>query len=281
MKIAAVIAASLALGGSLTAARAAPPSVASLDFCADQYVLALAEPGQIAGVSPQADREFSFFADRASGLPVIGASAEEILIREPDVAVRIWGGGYDAAKVLERFGVSVVQVSMATTLEEARQNLLTVGEALNQSARARALADDMERRLDAVKQSLGSTRPEALYITASGATSGRDTIIHDMLTAAGLTNMSANLGTSPWYPVDIEALALSSPDLFVAGFFDLQSAQLDNWSFSRHSFLQSRIDAGPVVDVPSREVSCAAWFAIDAIERIAAGRKRLESAKDE
>lgn len=281
MRIAAVIAALLVSGGGATAARAVPPSVASLDFCADQYVLALADPGQIVGVSPQADREFSFFADRASGLPVIGASAEEFLIRAPDVAVRIWGGGYDAVTVLERFGVSVVQVSMATTLDEARQNLLTVGEALGQSKRARALADDMERRLDAVKERLGPKRPDALYITASGATSGRDTIIHDMLTAAGLSNMSANLGTSPWYPVDIEALALSSPDMFVAGFFDLQSAQLDNWSFSRHSFLQSRIDAGPVVDVPSREVSCAAWFAIDAIERIAAGRNRLEAAKDE
>ena len=41
--------------------------VASLDYCADQFVLKLVEPARIAAVSKDADREFSYIPDSAAG----------------------------------------------------------------------------------------------------------------------------------------------------------------------------------------------------------------------
>ena len=69
----------------------ASPSVASLDFCADQYVLALADADRIVGVSPHAETEFSYLAEKAHGIPKIRPTAEEVLVLEPEAVVRLWG----------------------------------------------------------------------------------------------------------------------------------------------------------------------------------------------
>ncbi len=263
------------LVSGVSAGQAAGPSVASLDFCADQYVLALADPDQIVSVSPHAETEFSYLAEKAAGIPKIRPTAEEILVLEPEIVVRLWGGGYGAKDTLERYGIPVVQVSLAVTLEETKANLLAVGEALGHLDRAEAIAADLDARLSAIQAVPDEERPVALYVTPSGTTTGRGTFIHEMMTTAGVGNMSAELGTSPWHPVNLEALALSPPDMIVAGFFDLRSGKLSNWSLSRHEFLRRQGETRPVARIPSREIACAAWFVVDAIEEIAAKRRSL------
>ncbi|MCR9242152.1 MAG: ABC transporter substrate-binding protein [Rhodobiaceae bacterium] len=263
------------LVSGVSASQAAGPSVASLDFCADQYVLALADPDQVIGVSPHAETEFSYLAEKAAGIPKIRPTAEEILVLEPEMVVRLWGGGYGAKDTLERYGIPVVQVSLAVTLEETRENLLAVGKALGHLDRAEAIAADLDARLSAIQAVRDEKRPVALYVTPSGTTTGRGTFIHEMMTTAGVDNMSAELGTSPWHPVNLEALALSPPDMIVAGFFDLRSGKLSNWSLSRHEFLRRQAETRPVARIPSREIACAAWFVVDAIEEIAAQRRSL------
>lgn len=263
------------LVSGVSAGQAAGPSVASLDFCADQYVLALADPDQIVGVSPHAETEFSYLAEKAIGIPKIRPTAEEILVLEPEMVVRLWGGGYGAKDTLERYGIPVVQVSLAVTLEETKANLLAVGEALGHLDRAKAIAVDLETRISAIQAVPDEERPVALYVTPSGTTTGRGTFIHEMMTTAGVDNMSAALGTSPWHPLNLEALALSPPDMIVAGFYDLRSGKLSNWSLSRHEFLRRQGEIRPVARIPSREIACAAWFVVDAIEEIAATRRSL------
>lgn len=263
------------LVSGVTAGQAAGPSVASLDFCADQYVLALADADQIVGVSPHAETEFSYLAEKAAGIPKIRPTAEEILVLQPDAVVRLWGGGYGAKDTLERYGIPVVQVSLAVTLEETKANLLAVGAALGHLDRAEDIAANLETRIAAIQSVPEEERPVALYVTPSGTTSGRGTFIHEMMLTAGVNNMSANLGTSPWHPVNLEALALDPPDMIVAGFYDLRSGKLSNWSLSRHEFLRRQGDIRPVAQIPSREIACAAWFVVDAIEEIAATRRSL------
>lgn len=252
---------------------------ASLDFCADQYVLALAERDEIVGVSPHADTEFSYFADKAAGLPKIRPTAEEILILNPDLVIRQWGGGYGAGDLLKRFGVPTIEISFGVTFEDARENLLRIGDAMGKGDKARDLVAQMDARYERLKAEIVSdeSRPTALYITPSGTTSGEGTFIHDVMREAGVENVSADLGNSPWHPINLEALALSPPDMIVAGFYDLRSRRLDNWSLSKHHFLQRTMDEKPVAFIPSREIACAAWFVIDAVEEIAAIRESIDA----
>ena len=78
--------------------------IVSLDFCADQYVLKLADREQILAVSPDAVREFSYMRETAQGLPTVRSVAEDVLILKPDLVVRSYGGGPKAGDFFERAG---------------------------------------------------------------------------------------------------------------------------------------------------------------------------------
>ncbi len=68
------------------AAGAAPlPRVVSLDYCADQYVLALADREQILAVSPAAGAEYSYMAERAQGVPRARPTPEDEVARSTGV----------------------------------------------------------------------------------------------------------------------------------------------------------------------------------------------------
>lgn len=260
----------LAIFAGAAAAAAAPlPRVVSLDYCADQYVLALADRAQILALSPSATAEFSYLADRAEGLPQVRPTPEAVLMLAPDLVVRQWGGGFGAPEVLKRFRIPVAQIGFGDTLAEARVNLLAVGEALGRPERARALAADMDRRLAAVARRRPEKAPGALYLTAGGMTSGGGTFIDAALQSAGVANMTAAAGGRGWVPLSLERLALDPPDLFVAAFFDKRERRVDAWSPIRHAFLKREMDARPAVFLPGRQVACSAWFVVDAIEAIA------------
>ncbi|MEZ5998409.1 MAG: hypothetical protein R3B98_06925 [Hyphomonas sp.] len=73
-------------------ALAEKPRVVSLDYCADQFVLGLADREQILAVSKDAEKPFSHLRDRAAGLPKVRAAAEDVVALKPDIVVRSWGG---------------------------------------------------------------------------------------------------------------------------------------------------------------------------------------------
>ena len=90
--------------------------IVSLDFCADQYVLKLADREQILAVSPDAVREFSYIRETAQGLPTVRSVAEDVLILKPDLVVRSYGGGPKAGDFFERAGIPVLQVGWTATV---------------------------------------------------------------------------------------------------------------------------------------------------------------------
>lgn len=253
----------------IPAAAAEKPSVVSLDYCADQYVLALADPGQIIALSPAARSEYSYHADRAEGLPSIRPTPEDVLLSHPDLVVRQWGGGFGAGQMLERAGVPVVQVASGETQAVTIQNLRQIGAALDQEDRAEALVAQMQNRLSKLPAPSGR-KPRALYVTAGGATTGAGTFIHHLITTAGLDNAGALGGHTGWRMVDMEQLALDPPDIIIAGFFDLRERRVGHWSAARHSLLKKMMVEKPVVIIPSRMIACSAWFFVDAVDLIRA-----------
>src|ERR1700760_771357 len=86
-------AATLLLGGllaalALGAAGAAPRRIVSLNACADQYLIALADKDQIVALTQFArDPNLSFYADRARGYPVSDGQAEAVLAMKPDLVI--------------------------------------------------------------------------------------------------------------------------------------------------------------------------------------------------
>jgi len=256
--------------GGLTIPLNAQERVISLDYCADQYVLALAERQNIVAVSPSADSEYSYLASRSSGLAQIRPSGEEVLFSRPDLVVRQWGGGFGATAYLARFSTNIAQVLFGANLEIAAVNLGSIGESLGESEKAQKLIEELKDRLTRVRAPLEpqSELPRAIYVTPGGLTTGADTFVHEVMIAAGVINMAADGGQRGWRELNLEAIALDPPDLVIAAFFDLRSARVNHWSVARHKFLREVMEKTPTVMLPAAQLACSAWFFMDAVESI-------------
>jgi iron complex transport system substrate-binding protein len=244
------------------------PHAVSLDYCADQYLIALAGPDQLLAVSPNATSEYSFLAEEAEGLPSLRASAEEVLVMAPDIAIRQFGGESAILPMLERLGIEVVQLGFSDSPESARSNLRLVGRALGREARAEALIADMDRRLAEVAARGRGGGLTAIYLTPGGFTSGAGTFIDAVIRSAGLTNLGAAGGRQGWYDLNIENLVMNPPDLIIGSFFDLRTSRMNHWSVARHSYVRKLLEERPSVIVPGRYVACSAWFFVEAVEMI-------------
>lgn len=246
------------------------PRAVSLDYCADQFLIALADPDQIAGVSPGADGDYAYLRETARGLPQLRPVAEEIAPRRPDVVFRFWGGGPRLAQTLERVGARVVTFKYAADFDAVRANIRTAAEALERRARGEALIAELDARLAALARR-GTNAAAALYVTPGGVTAGAGTMVDAIFAAAGVDNAAAEAGLAGWPPLPVETLILDPPEAVVAGFFTLASERASNWSAARHPAFEAVFEKARVIHLPADLLSCPAWFSVEAAERIAAG----------
>ncbi len=250
-----------------------PRRIVSLDFCADQYVLTLVKRREIAGLSPDATKSFSYMREAAKGLPVVRPRAEDILMLEPDIVVRSYGGGPNAAAFFARAGIDVVQIDHANDMEGLEEVIKAAAEDLGARRRGAALLSDMRARLAALDAAVEGDRKSAsvLYLTSKGAAAGRGTVIDDAIARAGFSNFRRRAG---WGSIPLERLASARPDIIAAGFFETGDLVTDRWTPARHPVLRRRLEDGPVVRLPGAWTACAAWPLVDAVEALAASGRR-------
>ncbi|WDI32426.1 ABC transporter substrate-binding protein [Hyphococcus flavus] len=257
---------------ALVSSAAASPRVISLDYCSDQYVLKLADKEQIIAVSRGADKDYSYMRDEAKNHKRIRPSPEEVLILEPDLVIRQWGGGVGATETLSQFGAKVVSLGYPEDFGGVKANIRMVASALDQVDRGEQLIDEMQSRLDAVKSNT-TDQKRALYVTPGGVTAGAHTMIDAILTAAGLINIAAADGEIYWPPLPAESLLLNPPAVIVTGFFLSRDQDINYWSAARHPAIEQQFEKTPTIHLPPDVISCAAWFAVDAVEQIAQQRE--------
>ncbi|WP_395647077.1 ABC transporter substrate-binding protein [Terricaulis sp.] len=250
-----------------TPAAAQPMRVVSLDYCADQFVLALADRSQIAAVSRGAARDDSYFRDRAHGLRQTRGTLEEVLALHPDLVVRSWGGPWDAEAVYGRFGVPVLQVGDTVTFALARADLLDAAARLDQRERGEAIARDLDARLARLHANAPADAPPVMYLSAGGAVAGRGVLMDEVIAAAGGRNVWTG---QSWTVLPLERMVETPPVLIATGFFGTARERMNAWSPSRHPVLQRALAHARRVDLPAAAISCEAWYAVDAAESIAA-----------
>jgi iron complex transport system substrate-binding protein len=246
-------------------AHAAPLRVVSLDYCADQFVLALADRSQIAAVSRGAVRDDSYYRDRARGLRATRGSMEDVLALRPDLVVRNWGGPWDAEAAYGRFGVPVLQVADATDFVAARVDLTDAARVLGQNARGDVLARNLDARLARLAAQAPRTPPPVMYLSAGGAVAGSGVLMDAVIRAAGGRNLW--VGDS-WTVLPLERMIETPPALIALGFFDTGRTNMNAWSPSRHPVVRRALAQTRTVRLPPAAISCEAWYAIDAAEML-------------
>lgn len=241
-----------------------PLRIVSLDFCSDQFVLKLVDRDRILAVSPDAVKDFSYMRETAKGLPTVRPTAEDVLILEPDLIVRSYGGGPNAESFFESAGIAVITLGWASDIEGIMSVMRETSRKLGESARGEAVIKDMQTRIDALPHP--STRPEALYMTPTGVTTGEGSLIHEMMITAGLTNFQKKAG---WRSLPLERLVYEKPDMIAAAFYDSQVNDIDAWGAANHPIARGQMKNLPTVNLQGAWTSCGGWFLMDAIEALA------------
>jgi len=248
-----------------------PMRIVSLDYCADQYVLRLADLEQVLAISPYAVEAFSYMREAAKRDSTERPIAENVLILKPDLVVRSYGGGPNAAAFFERAGVPVLQVGWASNVDREDVGSIPtliqhMAEGLGQAERGRALVSDFRARLAAIQAR--QTGDSAFYMTPGGVTTGPGSLVHEMLLAAGLENFESAPG---WRSLPLERLVYEQPDLVAAGFFETLHSHPNAWSASKHPVARAQLDGPDVVPLEGAWTACGGWFILDAIEALADG----------
>lgn len=246
--------------------------IVSLDYCADQFVLGLADRGDILALSPDAGAAFSYMRAAAAGLPTVRPRAEDVLTLRPDLVVRAYGGGPKARTFFERAGVPVLQIAFADDIDGARAVIRHAARGLGVAERGETLIAEMDSRLRAARVHAPGTR--ALYVTPAGYTAGPRTLVHSLFTAAGLDNF----GTRPgWHPIPLERLAYEMPDMIAAATFGVGTNHDDAWTSFRHPVIRRTMRSVPAAAVDGATTSCGGWFLADAVTALAALHHELST----
>lgn len=262
----------LALNGMANAQDAALPRVASASLCADQYILALADPSQITSLSKNATGPLSAQADKAADHRRNRGALEEFLAMDTDLVLLDSHDAPQLRRVLPEFGIQVHELANTlTTFEDVFGEIRRVGRLLGRPTRAEELVVQLETRLDAVKRSQGDDQPLISYFRPDGGGAGAGTFVNEVLQTAGFENLQVKLDYPGWGRIPMEELVLTPPPGGITSFFDT-SPESARSRFGTNAFYRKLAREDALFGVPRKFWPCSGPMLVEAAEMLAAAR---------
>jgi iron complex transport system substrate-binding protein len=240
------------------------PTIASINVCADQHVLALADADQILTVSwLAADPEESMFAREAERYTLNYGTVEELLKFAPDVVL---AGTYTSPftrTMLRRLDYRVVELAPEASVADIERNVRLVAEVVGHSERGERLIATMHAAVHRLEAARPARALPTVIVRPGGFTVGADSLANELLYVAGLRNVAAEQGLDRWGSLSMEALLRSGPELIVLTGYRSSQPSLAN-AVLEHPALQRLDSARHTVTVPSALWSCGLPASIEA-----------------
>lgn len=203
-----------AVPGPAAKAPAVPQRIVSINLCADQLVLALADRGQIAGLTHNAaDPELSGAAAKARGLPLLSNSAEQILAIDPDLVVGMPASRSAALAALPGQQYPLLDLDTADRLDQIYASIRQTATAVGHPGRGEALIAHMKGELAGLPKP-GRGRVAAYY-QRRGYMTGTGTLIDELMGRVGLVNLAGKLGKPPLSQLSLEEMVAAQPDFLI------------------------------------------------------------------
>lgn len=259
--------------GALHSARAQVPAprpqrIVSLNLCTDQLLLLLVEPERVAALTRlAADPRASASADAASGLPAIAGTAEEVFALKPDLVLAGSFTTRPTVGMLRRLGTPVVEIDPETSLEDIRENILLVGEAVGEPVRAAEIVAAFDEELARIRGPEGAPNGVFADIQVNGWVSGGGTLTADVARAAGFESLGEALGFDGAAQVSLEQLIVASPDALAVAHNWYETPVLAAERYE-HPALAHLLETSAVATVSDSLWACGGPFTLEAIRRI-------------
>ncbi len=255
---------------------AKPERIVFMNLCTDQLVMLLADPRRILSVSYlAADPSASALAEQARSMKLNHGLSEEILPMKPDL---ILAGAFTTRPtvfLLRKLGYPVVELPVASSLEDIRANVRRVAEVVGEVERGEAIIADFDRKLPRQSATHDEAPPLAVLYWANGYTSGRGTLANAAVEAAGFRTLGREIGLTGTAQLPLETLLSADADALIMG-RKRDGAAMANETF-RHPALRGTFAAKATITVPDHLWVCGTPYVADAIARLSAFRDDLRT----
>ena len=214
-----LIALVLAACTAAPAREAAHPSIVSLNPCTDAILAEVADPEQIAGLSSYSSDPVASSMDvvTARRFPSVSGSVEELAALHPDLVI---GSTYTppaSVSAMARMGLRFTAFGAASTVDESQTQVRAIAALAGHPERGAALNARIDRALvTTVPQKRSAVA--AIVWQSGGMVAGAGTLISELLTRTGFTNMAAARGLRQADLLPLEVMLADPPRvLFIAG----------------------------------------------------------------
>ncbi len=233
------------------AGQSAPKRVVSLNLCADELVLALADKSSIQSVSwLVADPQMSFYADEAGGLHLNRGGAEEVLSLHPDLVV---AGTYTTRAtrtVLEDHGIPLLILELPESLVEVFEQIRTVADHLGRQERGAGLIAELRRQIEALRVPV---QWRGLVYHPNGFTNGAGTLVDEMLAITGYENVASASGVQGFSQFSLERVVMNPPDVLVINQVAEDLPSMADQILAHRALKRSSLQ---IVEVPFKAWTC-------------------------
>ncbi len=262
--------------GSAEAAPERPMRIVSINACTDQLLFALADRDQIAALTRYAaDDDFSIYTAevKASGIPLIRGSAEEVLKLKPDLVLAGTFTRRATRELLKQFGLKLALFPPSNDVEETKAAIAQAAQLFGHPERGEALIAEIDHAL-AAAPSLAGRHLSVLQLQRRGFVSGPDTLLGDLLKRLGVANAAAKLGLKGVGRSSVEAALKVKADALVL--FDPSARAADQGTaLLQHPALADAYPPDRRVILPGRLLICGGPALPSAIAALADGLMRL------
>lgn len=200
-----------------TVTNAEPQRLVTVGAMASELVCGLGHCGDIVAVDVT-----SVYPPELLQKPKVGyvskLSAEGILSMRPTALIYIDGAGpAQVLQQLEQSGVKLVKLNKELGNKAAESRILELGKALQENAKAKALATKLSTSLTKLaREKKANKRPKVLFLYARGAQTllamGKNTTADEFIELAGGENAFT---TDGYKPVNAEAVAASQAEIII------------------------------------------------------------------
>ncbi len=189
-----------------------PQRIVSLNLCADQLLLRLADKDRIASLSPLVrDRGFSYLVADSLDVQVNEGRGEVILFTGADLVLTGRYGAHAKRELLQRHGVDVMVLDPWRTVENGREQIRSVAARVGYPERGEALIAEIDAALVRTKDIVPRGRSLLIY-HRRGWVPGPDSFMGELARHMGFTLHQETLGLSRGGLVRLEAVVATPPD---------------------------------------------------------------------
>ena len=197
----------------------ARPTLVSLNPCTDAILTEVADPDQILAISAYSHDPASSSMDLAAArrFAATGGSVEEVLALRPDVVVGSTFMSPATSNALRRLGFRLEQVGIAPGVAESEAQVRKLAALAGHPERGEALVARIEASLTRAAPPPGAPVPAVVW-QSGGIVAGSDTLVSELLTRTGYTNMAAAQGLRQAQVLPLELMLAHPPRvIFAAG----------------------------------------------------------------